>query len=157
MTVGGMELDPATEPEILGTAFTPDALSYIRAVAGGVMANPAMWDERYSEFLSVQWPLERLAMIDKIAIRMACYELWKLDDTPPRVTISEYVDLAKRYGTKESGKFVNGVLAAVLKASPKAEWEPPIVVDPVLEATSGQEPAPAKKRTKTSWTIKSEE
>lgn len=157
MTVGGLELDPAMDSDVLGGEFTPDAAAYIRAVAGGVMANPTIWDEKYSPCLTANWPLERLALTDKIALRMACYELWKLDDTPPKVTLCEYVDIAKRYGTKESGKFVNGVLATVLKSSPKAEWEPPILVDPEPVAPATPEPASPKKREKASWTIKSED
>jgi N utilization substance protein B len=58
------------------------------------------------------WTLERLASSDRVALRMALYELLHTT-TPASVVINEAVDLAKRYGTDESGKFVNGVLGAI--------------------------------------------
>ena len=58
------------------------------------------------------WTLDRLASSDRVVLRMALYELMHTT-TPPAVVINEAVDLAKRYGTDESGAFVNGVLGAV--------------------------------------------
>jgi transcription antitermination factor NusB len=61
------------------------------------------------------WQLERMAAIDRNIMRMACYELLYLDDIPPKVSINEAVDLAKKYGDTESGKFVNGILDKINK------------------------------------------
>jgi N utilization substance protein B len=58
------------------------------------------------------WTLERLANSDRVVLRMALYELTHLP-TPAAVVINEAVDLAKRYGTDDSGAFVNGVLGAI--------------------------------------------
>jgi N utilization substance protein B len=58
------------------------------------------------------WTLQRLASSDRVVLRMALYEL-TYAPTPPAVVINEAVDLAKRYGTDESGAFVNGVLGAI--------------------------------------------
>lgn len=60
------------------------------------------------------WPLERLANTDRTVLRLAAYELLRTD-TPPQIVISEAVTLAKRYGTEESGRFVNGVLGALAR------------------------------------------
>ena len=54
--------------------------------------------------------MERLASVDKAILRFATYELVYIADIPPNVTINEAVEIAKSYGTEESGRFVNGVL-----------------------------------------------
>ncbi|HEV7723048.1 MAG TPA: transcription antitermination factor NusB [Iamia sp.] len=59
------------------------------------------------------WVIERMPAIDRNLLRMACYELGHRPDVPPNVVINEAVELAKRYSTDDSGRFVNGVLAAV--------------------------------------------
>lgn len=56
------------------------------------------------------WQLERMAVIDRNVMRSATYELLFMDDIPPKVTINEAVNLAKKFSQIESGKFVNGVL-----------------------------------------------
>jgi N utilization substance protein B len=55
---------------------------------------------------------------------LAAYELLHLPEMPPKVTIDEAVSLAKRFGSADSGKFVNGVLGSLLKATPKQSWQP---------------------------------
>ena len=59
------------------------------------------------------WTIERMPVIDRTLLRMAIYELAHRPDVPTGAIISEAVDLAKRYSTDDSGRFVNGVLAAV--------------------------------------------
>lgn len=62
---------------------------------------------------AVGWPLDRLAVIDRIVLRMAVAELLDPDGPPIPVVIDEAVELAKTYSTEESGRFVNGVLSTV--------------------------------------------
>ena len=62
--------------------------------------------ERYTE----NWHLNRMAAIDRNILRFATYELLFLSDIPPKVTINEAVNIAKKYSKEDSGKFVNGVL-----------------------------------------------
>jgi transcription antitermination protein NusB len=59
------------------------------------------------------WSVERMPTIDRLLLRMGAYELVHRPDVPPAVSISEAVGLAKRFSTEDSGRFVNGVLAAV--------------------------------------------
>ncbi|MGI9023730.1 MAG: transcription antitermination factor NusB [Acidimicrobiales bacterium] len=59
------------------------------------------------------WALERMPAIDRILLRIGVFELVHRGDVPTAVAISEAVDLAQRYSTDDSGRFVNGVLAAV--------------------------------------------
>ncbi len=62
---------------------------------------------------ATDWPLERMAAIDRAVLRMAAYELLAQPDLPIAVVIDEAVELAKTYSTENSGRFVNGVLSAI--------------------------------------------
>jgi transcription antitermination protein NusB len=75
--------------------------------------------------LSRGWPLERMPSMDRAVLRLGTYELMCEADIPTAVIIDEAVELAKRYSTEDSGRFVNGVLAAVA-----ADLRPP----PIPEA-----------------------
>ena len=68
------------------------------------------------------WPLERLAATDRSVLRAAVAELISRPGTPARVVLDEAIELAKRYGTEESGRFVNGVLDHVARALRPAEF-----------------------------------
>ena len=61
------------------------------------------------------WQLKRMAVIDKNIIRMGAFELLFLEGIPPKVSLNEAVELAKKYGDTESSKFVNGILDRVNK------------------------------------------
>jgi len=56
------------------------------------------------------WELHRIAAVDRNIMRLAIYEMFYRDDIPPVVSINEAVDIAKKFSTQDSGKFVNGVL-----------------------------------------------
>jgi len=60
--------------------------------------------------VSEHWDLHRMPVIDRNILRLACYELFYIDDIPPKVSINEAIDLAKKYSTQKSGVFVNGIL-----------------------------------------------
>ena len=62
----------------------------------------------------VNWELERMAFVDKIVLRMGVAELLYFPEIPPKVSINEAIDISKEYCTRNSGKFVNGILDAVL-------------------------------------------
>jgi len=61
------------------------------------------------------WTLERMPVIDRTVLRIATYELLDRPDVPTAVVIDEAVELAKRFSTDDSGRFVNGMLAAIAK------------------------------------------
>ena len=65
---------------------------------------------------ATSWPLERMAAIDRAVLRIATYEMLERTATPIAVIIDEAVELAKRFSTEGSGRFVNGVLSAVGRA-----------------------------------------
>jgi len=66
------------------------------------------------------WDLARVAVIDRLVIQIAIVEFLYLEDVPPKVTMNELIEIAKKYSTEDSGKFVNGVLDAVLASLTKA-------------------------------------
>ena len=61
------------------------------------------------------WKYERIALVDRLVLRIALCELLYFNDIPPKVTINEAIDLAKKFSTAESGRFVNGMLDALFK------------------------------------------
>ena len=61
------------------------------------------------------WEMERIAVIDMILLRLGVCELLYFDTIPTKVTINEYIDLAKEYSTEQSGHFVNGILDNIHK------------------------------------------
>jgi N utilization substance protein B len=61
------------------------------------------------------WDFGRLAVIDRVILRMAIIELLYFEDIPPEVSINEAIELAKKYSTEKSDKFINGLLDAVFK------------------------------------------
>ena len=62
---------------------------------------------------TINWDLERIALVDRNVLRVAIYEMLFREDIPPVVSINEAVDIAKKFSTSESGKFVNGILDKV--------------------------------------------
>lgn len=59
---------------------------------------------------SINWRIERMSRVDRNILRIAVYEILFMEDIPPKVSIDEAVELGKKYGTEESGAFVNGIL-----------------------------------------------
>jgi len=60
------------------------------------------------------WDFERIAILDKLILRMAICELRYFEDIPPKVSIDEAIEIAKKYSTEKSGQFINGILDSVL-------------------------------------------
>jgi N utilization substance protein B len=59
------------------------------------------------------WRIERMAVVDRNVLRMAVYEMITDGDTPPVVIIDEAIEVAKKFGSEESGAFINGILDAI--------------------------------------------
>ena len=72
---------------------------------------------RYSD----NWKISRMSIIDRNILRLAVYEMLNLSNIPHPVTINEAVDIAKKYGTNESGSFINGVVDRIRKALENGE------------------------------------
>jgi N utilization substance protein B len=96
----------------------PDA--YAVRLVRGVEDNHTEIDALLRKF-SEHWALERMPAVDRAALRQATYELGWEPEMPTAVVISEAVELAKQYSTKDSGRFVNGLLSRIaeeLRPSP---------------------------------------
>ena len=115
------EIGGAPEDEALEAFFdthAPDAPPERRAFAGElvrgtVQSMPALDDLiiRHSE----HWRIDRIAVIDRLILRMAIWELQHQPETPPAVVINEAVELARTFSTEASVGFVNGILDGVRK------------------------------------------
>lgn len=88
---------------------------HVRELVNGVTENKTAIDDMLQGYLT-GWQVDRLSRVDRQILRLACYEMIFRDDVPPKAAINEAIDLAKHFGTDESGKFVNGVLGRLLQA-----------------------------------------
>ena len=103
--------DVADESE----AFPPEAS---RQFAEILVSGVAEYLERIDQLIdahSSNWTLERMARVDLALLRMATYELLRAHDVPPNVVINEAVEIGKRFGTKETPAFINGILDQVAR------------------------------------------
>ena len=80
----------------------------------GVMENRSALDKLMSTYAE-NWDIKRMAVIDRNILRIGGFELLYVRDVPPKVAINEAIEIAKRYGDKDSGGFVNGILDRVAK------------------------------------------
>lgn len=87
---------------------------FATALVKGTVENMQKINDLITKYAS-NWKLKRMAVIDRNVLRLATYELLYCEDIPPKVSINEAVDLAKKYGDIESGKFVNGILDRINK------------------------------------------
>jgi N utilization substance protein B len=129
LEVSGCSVDDAVRDMFDRQAYAHEIVEYMRETVRGIGREVVTLDETIIPFLNRGWDWSRLAVTDKSALRLAAYELWFLPGIPPKVTISEAVAIAKKFGSEQSSGFVNGLLANLLKASPKANWVPPAEPD----------------------------
>ncbi len=78
--------------------------------------------EKYSE----NWPLSRMAVIDRNLLRLATCEILYYKNVPPKVAIDEAVEISKKYGSVESPNFINGILDRIMKEREEELTSPPI-------------------------------
>lgn len=82
---------------------------FVERLVRGVSAHSKAIDELIGKS-SLNWKVPRMGRVDRSVLRLATYELAFEDDVPSRATLNEAIEIAKRYGTEDSGKFVNGIL-----------------------------------------------
>lgn len=93
---------------------TIDDISFIEGLVQGVVKLQAELD-KILQPLAPEWPIEQIARMDRVVLRMGAYELLHAADIPPKVVINEAVELAKAFGGDNSSKFINGVLGSLLR------------------------------------------
>ena len=91
-----------------------DDVEFIRQLVNGVSKQAAVLDAKLQP-VAPEWPIDQIARMDRIVLRIGLYELDNEADVPPKVVINEAVELAKAFGGDNSSKFVNGVLGTLLR------------------------------------------
>lgn len=86
---------------------------FCRALVYKIVSNKKVLDDKIAERVD-NWELNRIALIDKILLRMGIGEILFFPDIPPKVSINEVIEIAKNFSTPNSGKFINGILDTVL-------------------------------------------
>ncbi len=98
----------------LDEAPTPETRAFAEELIRGCIAQQTELDQRI-QACAEHWDLHRIAAVDRATLRLAIYEMLYRNDIPPVVSINEAVEIAKKFSTEESGKFVNGILDRIRK------------------------------------------
>ena len=108
------ELDPFLDLELAGRPGAIEAKIFARELVDGVLEHRQHIDTLLRK-AATNWEIQRMAAVDRNALRIGCYELLYADDIPMKVAINEAIELSKRYSTEASGAFVNGILDRIRK------------------------------------------
>jgi len=93
---------------------TIDDKEFIESLVAGIIEHQQELDDTIRP-VAPEWPIEQIARMDRVILRIGVYELLHGQNIPPKVAINEAVELAKAFGGDNSSKFVNGVLGTVLR------------------------------------------
>lgn len=107
----GEDARPEVEAE-LSAAGDREVLDFARGLLFGCWDRRAEIDTRISE-VARNWQISRMAAVDRNILRLAAYEILFRDDIPPLVAINEAIEMAKKFSTRNSGPFVNGILDSI--------------------------------------------
>jgi N utilization substance protein B len=105
---------PVLQDLFASLRVSPSNRPYAEILVRLVGTNLEKIDRTITDALT-NWRLERLAVVDRAILRLGTAEMMFVDDVPPRMCIREMVQLAEKYGTADSPRFVNGVLDAVMR------------------------------------------
>ena len=94
--------------------FCPSKKSrpFFTKLVNGVLGTKDQIDALVERF-SQNWNISRMSCVDRNVMRIAVYEMLYCDDIPPKVSINEAVDIGKKFGTQESGAFINGIMDSI--------------------------------------------
>ena len=100
--------------------FNPPALilPFFLKLTNGVVGSKADIDNLVRQF-SQHWKIHRMSCVDRNIIRIAVFEMLCCEDIPAKVSINEAIEIGKKYGTEESGSFINGILDSIRLAMDK--------------------------------------
>jgi len=113
--LGKVKPDRVLDDLLAEADLLPRDAQFARDLVKGTLAHIDEFDRLIGR-QAVGWTIDRMATIDRNILRMALYEIFHRDDIPDSVAVNEAVELAKRYGDADSGKFVNGILGEVVRA-----------------------------------------
>lgn len=120
--IGGTALEDAIAEMHAAAALPEELARFAEELVRGVVEDADRLKRAIEPCLR-DWSWDRLAVVDRTLLRIAAFEVFHRSEIPPSVTLDEAIELAKKYSTAESGKFVNGVLGALLQTSPKVDWK----------------------------------
>jgi N utilization substance protein B len=120
--VGKQPLDEVIEAALAQSVLEGANRNYAEDVVRGTLASREQIDAQLEQLAS-DWSVERQAVVDRNILRMTTYEILFRPDTPVAAVINEAVELAKKYSTAESGRFVNGVLGALARSVPRGQTD----------------------------------
>jgi len=103
--------------------LSPSARRFCEGLVSGLLERTEAIDVTLREHTQ-NYELERLSAVDRNILRLAVHEMLHCEDIPPVVSINEAIDIAKKYGTEESGRFVNGVLDKIKATLKRPERTP---------------------------------
>lgn len=118
--------DPQKQEEVLQlvrSEFLPTTkeVDFYVSLVTGVLTHREEVDKKVGEY-APQWPVEKMAVIDRVLLEMGIFELLKTN-TPHAIVMNEYIELSKEFGDDGTPGFVNGVLANLAKTLPTPEEE----------------------------------
>lgn len=99
--------------DLLSEIKEDDKIKFASNLIDKIITNTAILDEMIKNKIE-HWEYDRIALVDKIILRMGLTEILYFPEIPPKVSINESIEIAKDYCTQSSGKFVNGILDAIL-------------------------------------------
>jgi len=105
-------------------AADPEVAAYARALVDGSLAERDRLDRAIASVVE-NWAFDRISVIDRNVLRIGSHELLSRPDVPPKVAIDEAVELGKRYGSRDSGGFVNGILDRIWRLFREGEKPAP--------------------------------
>jgi N utilization substance protein B len=103
-------------------SYEPDLIKYITDLFESAMDNKEWCEDQIKSRLN-NWEFDRVALLDRLLLIVAISEIYFIEDVPPKVSISEAIEIAKIYCNEDSSSFVNGVLDNVYKTMPSGTKE----------------------------------
>ena len=129
MDAGKRPLDEVLDDSISASELDDRGRGYLRQLVRGTIDNRNAIDAALDRF-ATDFPTHRQAVVDRNILRLAAAEiLFAVSDAPPGAVVNEAVELAKKYSTKDSGRFVNGVLGALVRDHTGVEVPAPATDD----------------------------
>lgn len=110
----GLDLEDVLARNIARYEETIEDKAFIENLVRGVAKKETELDDIIRP-VAPEWPIEQIARMDRVILRIGVYELLFEDSVPPKVVINEAVELAKAFGGDNSSKFINGVLGTILR------------------------------------------
>ena len=111
---GNFDISQVLERNIARYKEVVSDAAFIRQLVNGISKHAGQLDATLQP-VAPEWPIDQIARMDRIVLRIGLYELENEADVPPKVVINEAVELAKAFGGDNSSKFVNGVLGTLLR------------------------------------------